>query len=377
MIGTVITGAGSLSACGDLDATLRAFERDEPALRPADSFDARVFGVTAAGEVPSFDARSWFPNPKALKLTDLRTRLTVAAAGMAVRDSGLSAAQLEAAGVVVGTSGADLQTEDVARALGGLAGGDPREMSHFAPRVLRKLNPLWLLVNLANMASAHVAIALQARGPNSTVTTDAAAGLQAIGEAARWVAGGEAEVVVAGGADTGVLPFAVGALHDSGLTGPDARSVPADGATLFTLESAEHARARGATVLGTVRGYASGCGGDIRRTMGRACREAGWEPSDVTVMCDAAVFTKERSDAKAFVRDAARIDVAHIAGHALAATAPLALAVALRRGAAIESVPSEERRGTPRNPRNRILVNAIGSAGQCATLAVEAGEAST
>lgn len=359
MADVVITGAGALSACGDLDATVDAVADGVTALRPIASFDATQFGVARGGEVPAFDARAWFSNPKALKLTDQRTRLTVAAAGMAVRNARLEPVHLAEAGVVIGTSGSDLQTEDVGRALGGLEAGDPRDMSHFASGALRRLNPLWLLVNLANMASAHVAITLEARGPNSTVTTDAIAGLQAIGEGSRWIRAREADVVVAGGSDTMVLPFAIGALSATGLTGAESTAAPADAAAVVTLETADHARQRGAAILARVAGYATAAGGDLRATMQRACSEAGW--NSVDVVCEAAAFRREQlqmqDDAIAAIAPGSRRAprVAAIAGHSGAATAPLALAIALR-GAS-----------------GRILVNAIGNAGQCASLAIEAG----
>ena len=96
--------------------------------------------------------------------------------------------RLDALGVVIGSSGSDLQVPDIARALAG--DEDARsaaDIAYFAERMLSGLNPLWLLVSLPNMTSAHVAIQLRARGPNSTIMSDWVAGHQAIGEAAEWI----------------------------------------------------------------------------------------------------------------------------------------------------------------------------------------------
>jgi 3-oxoacyl-(acyl-carrier-protein) synthase len=339
----VVTGIGIVTPFGDLAQTQAAIAAGRCALAPVQAFDASPFAESRGGECRTFDPKPWFRQPKALKLADRRTRLAVAAAGMAMADAGLANAldvvgragdgerraaertalgeQRTAAsdqrnlGVIIGTSGSDLQTEDCARAVGSPEDGDACDIAYFGARVLRKLNPLWLLVNLANMASAHVAIQLDARGPNSTVTTDWIAGLQAIGEAARWIACDEADVVIAGGADCGVLPFVYASLEQAGILGNG--FVPAEGAALFALESLDHAQERGARIYGEVTGTRS-----------------------------SALSTDAPHDAIS----TAGIEL--FLGHALAAAAPIALALKLASGEVYDA----------------FAVHATGSLGQTATL---------
>ena len=85
------------------------------------------------------------------------------------------------------------------------------DVAAFGRDVLSGLNPLWLLVNLPNMVSAHISIQFDLQGPNSTVMTDWIAGIQALGEGAAWIEQNEADVVVCGGAAWSTLHYALGA----------------------------------------------------------------------------------------------------------------------------------------------------------------------
>ncbi|HEX8619160.1 MAG TPA: beta-ketoacyl synthase N-terminal-like domain-containing protein, partial [Thermoanaerobaculia bacterium] len=263
----VLTGSGAVTPFGDLQQSVDAVRAGRSALASVRAFDASSFRETRAGECHDFDARPWFRIPKALKLADQRTRLAVAAACRAFADARLDEELATNAGVLIGSSTHDMQTTDLGRALGPLTDGDVTDIDYFGSRILRKLPPLWLLINLPNMASAHVAIQLAAHGPNSTLTTDWISGLQAIGEAARWIGDNEADVVIAGGADCGVLPLLYATLDHEGYFGGDSRFVPAEGAALFVLEELEHARRRGARILGEITGYSTAGGeGSLART---------------------------------------------------------------------------------------------------------------
>ncbi|MEO8137626.1 MAG: beta-ketoacyl synthase N-terminal-like domain-containing protein [Betaproteobacteria bacterium] len=233
----VLTGSGVVTPFGDLPQSIDAIRERRSALGPVRAFDASSFRESRGGECHAFDARPWFRIPKALKLADQRTRLAVAAASMACAAAHLDGPMAANAGVLVGSSTHDMQIADLGRALGPRSEGDVLDIDYFGTRILRKLPPLWLLVNLPNMASAHVAIQLGAHGPNSTITTDWISGLQAIGEAARWIADGDADVVIAGGADCGVLPMLYATLDEEGYFG--GAFVPGDGAALFVVEELE------------------------------------------------------------------------------------------------------------------------------------------
>lgn len=323
-----------------------------------------------------FDPRPYFRVPKALKLTDRTTRFAVAAAAMALGQAEWPTDDTlcERLGVLIGVSGSDLQVQDLANAL--QSDGAPLPVSDvpvFADRVLSRLNPLWLLINLPNMPSAHVAIQLGARGPNSTVMTDWVAGSQAIGEAADWIRAGEADAVLAGGADTAVQAFALAAYDQAGLLAPtpggQPQFVPGEGAAVLLLEEQAHALGRGAAVLGEIAGYASASSPAdsgrhaLARTMTAALGEAEWQPSDVAAIAMASLEgspLRAREDAAiqnvlgGHANSVARVDYQPAVGHALAAMGPISLCLAIGRSA---------------DPRG-VICNAAGYSGQAVTLAV-------
>jgi 3-oxoacyl-[acyl-carrier-protein] synthase II len=195
------SGRSRLSADARRDAA--ALAADRSAIAPASIFDAGGFACTDSAEIRDWDPRPSFRVPKALKLTDRPARFAVAAARMALVDARWDVdddMRQESLAVVIGSSGSDLQARDLAHALGDDPSGETaNDVPVFADRILNRLNPLWLLVSLPNMTSAHVAIQVQARGPNSTIMSDWTAGLQAIGEAVEWISAGEADAVLAGG----------------------------------------------------------------------------------------------------------------------------------------------------------------------------------
>ncbi len=263
----VVTGLGLVSPLGSsLDATRSAIGEGRTAVAAATLFDASPFASSLAGEVTGLDARAHFRVPKALKLCDRRTRFAVCAAAMALAYAGFPSGPCDGLGVAIGTSGSDLGAEELSAALS--RSDDPRraalDAAAFGEAALAGLNPLWLLLHLPNMASAHVSIQLEARGPNTTVMTGWAAGLSAIVEGAAWIAEGSAVAVLAGGADSPVHPFAFAAFEQAGLfSGFSCRPsplVPAEGAAVVLLEEREAALARGARILGEIGDHALAAG---------------------------------------------------------------------------------------------------------------------
>lgn len=386
----VITGAGAVTPLGHtLAATRAAICRREVAFAPATLFDASGFRESRAAEVRGFDAREHFRFPKAIKLTDRRTRFAVAAAAMALTDARWSgsSADHEQLAVVVGTSASDMQAGDLARALVSSGGENfVADTRAFAGRVLDRLNPLWLLVNLPNMASAHVAIQLEARGPNSTIMSDWAAGVQSIGEAADWIRAGECSAVIAGGADSGIHPFAYGGYEQAGLfdrahdgepalgAPPSIRTlvapaslpaafVPGEGAAMLFMESASRARQRGATVIARVVGSATRAGAP-EPTMAAAERviedvivEAGWgDGRPITLAGSLLPAPAQERDGLALRcgADVRRLDLRCQLGHSMACSGVIDLLVA------IASADTE-----------RLLCVGAGHSGHVAVVAVE------
>ncbi|MBI2821835.1 MAG: hypothetical protein HYX74_06380, partial [Acidobacteria bacterium] len=142
----------------------------------------------------------------------------------------------------------------------------------FEQSCISYLNPLYVLPRLPNMSAAHIAQQLNVQGPNNTSVFDSAAALQAIGEGARWIQRGDADLVLAGGADTRVTPLTLLSLEqcDSLLSHrPGAERAPApfdldrdgfalgEGAGVVLMEEYEHSRQRGVRPYAEIAGYAS------------------------------------------------------------------------------------------------------------------------
>jgi 3-oxoacyl-[acyl-carrier-protein] synthase II len=279
---------------------------------PVRSFDASRHPVKIAAEVPDFDLAPYVPDEqrKSLKIMGRAMRFALAASGMAVQDSGLDLDREnpDEVGVVMGTGLIPIDLSEVTPLLTSACDANGQLRSDLlGMQGSQAIFPLWLLKHLPNMVAAHISLAYRAQGPNSTITTACAAGTQAVGEAFRLIARGDAEIILAGGADSRMDPFlllaytALGAVSRSDRP-PAEVSRPFDGrrdgfvlgegSGMLVLEELEHARRRGAEIYAEVLGLGSSFdayavtkpdpeGHGAARAITWALREAGVDPSDV------------------------------------------------------------------------------------------------
>src|SRR5262249_47738432 len=189
----VVTGLGVVAPNGiGKDAFWSACLNGRSGVGPIRSFDASAHPVKVAGEVPEFDILPFVPSSqrKNAKLMSRAMRFALAGSVLAVRDSGLDLDREdpEQVGIVVGTGIVPMDLPEVAPAI--------REActpaGQFETTVLGKRGeaavfPLWILKYLPNMFAAHISLALNAQGPNNTITTACAASTQAVGEAFRLI----------------------------------------------------------------------------------------------------------------------------------------------------------------------------------------------
>jgi 3-oxoacyl-[acyl-carrier-protein] synthase II len=274
----VVTGIGVVAPNGiGKDAFWQACINGKSGVGPIRTFDASRHPVKIAAEVPDFDPTPHLPSPhrKSLKIMGRASRFAVAAASLAVEDSGLDLDRLdpERVGVVMGTGVVPIDLPEVAPVL--MEACDENGRLH-ADRLGRQgaevLFPLWLLKYLPNMAAAHVSMALNAQGPNNTITTACAASTQAVGEAFRLIDRGDADIVMAGGADSRIDPLMLLAYAALGAISPAHRPpaevsrpfdgqrdgfVLGEGAGVLMLEELECAKGRGATIYAEVLGLGS------------------------------------------------------------------------------------------------------------------------
>lgn len=272
----VVTGIGVVAPNGvGKDAFWKACVTGHSGVGPIRSFDASGHPVQIAAEVPDFDVAPYVPSEhrRSLKIMGRASRFGVAAAGMAVQDSGVDLAHTDPGkvGVVMGTGLVPMDLPELAPMLADACSGGGNTVSTRLGQVGGStIYPMWLLKYLPNMVATHISLAVNAQGPNSTITTACVAGTQAVGEGYRMVARGDADIVLAGGSDSRIDPLlllayiALGALSRSERPAAEVSRpfdrlrdgfVLGEGAAVLVIEDLERARRRGATIYAELLGF--------------------------------------------------------------------------------------------------------------------------
>ena len=241
----VVTGVGVVSAHGVGVQALVAGLRDRRRSLSPLLFPTEGFPISEGGVCVDLDPKQFVTRRKDLKLMARDSRLAVAAAVLALDDAGVDWADGDdRLGVFVGVGHEKGEVQDVAPAAAASRDGPWLSIERLSSHGLDLMNPLSSLRTLPNMALAHVAIRVGARGPNLALSADEGAGALALDEG-RWaVASGECDRVLAGGADslTTLAGFCLAwRQHRLGPGLP-----PGEGAAFLVMESAEAAWARGA-----------------------------------------------------------------------------------------------------------------------------------
>lgn len=293
----VVTGIGCVSPLGnDVDTTFRRLLEGQSGIGPITRFDAKDHNARIAGEVRGFDVAQYVPSRKIARHMDDFVRFAIAASDMAIKSSGLdlAASDRERVGAVVGTGVGGLQVIEAQQ----------RVLLERGPRAI---SPFLIPMFLGNLAPGQIAIRHGLKGPNVHLSTACATGTHAIGEASHVIARGDADVMLAGGAEAGITPLLVAGFCAANALStrndsPEEASRPFDrgrdgfvmgeGAGILVLEELEHARRRGAPILAELAGYGltddahhitapedSGDGG--KRAMQAALARAKVNPEDV------------------------------------------------------------------------------------------------
>jgi 3-oxoacyl-[acyl-carrier-protein] synthase II len=294
----VVTGLGLISPVGNTVAEGWAkLLAGRSGIDIITRFDASAFACKFAGEVKGFNVEDYLPGKEARHM-DTFIHYGLAAAMQAVRDSGVSVGEAlneetaERIGCLVGSG------------IGGLpmieqTDGDYRE------RGPRRISPFFVPASIINMISGHLSIKYGFTGPNLAIVTACTTGLHCIGEAGRLIEYGDADVMVAGGAEATVSPLGVGGFAAARALStrnddPKTASRPWDkdrdgfvlgeGAGVLVLEEYEHAKRRGAKIYAELAGF--GMGADAfhmtapnvdgpKRAMKAALRNAGLNADQV------------------------------------------------------------------------------------------------
>ncbi len=259
----VITGLGCVSPVGNTVseawATLLA---GKSGIGPITKFDASTFACKIAGEVKGFDLESYM-SAKEARSMDTFIHFGIAAASQAVADAGLP----------IGAALDEELANRIGCVIGSGIGGLPmieEVHSEFVQRGARRISPFFVPSTIVNMVAGQVSIRFGFRGPNISVVTACTTGLHCIGQAGRMVEYGDADVMLAGGAESTVSPLGVGGFAamralSTRNDDPQTASRPWDrdrdgfvlgeGAGVMVLEEFEHAKARGAKIYAELAGF--------------------------------------------------------------------------------------------------------------------------
>ena len=292
-----VTGLGLVTPLGnDVESSWASILAGRSGTAPIEHFDTAGFSTRFSASVKDFDTELYLPRKEARKM-DIFVHYGFAAGVQAITDAGLESAT-------------GLDTERVGISIGSGIGGLPNiETQH---RTLleggpRKVSPFFVPSTIINMISGNLSIRYGYKGPNLCTVTACTTGTHNIGDAARLIEYGDADVMIAGGAEMATSPLGLagfGAARALSTRNDDPATasrpwdagrdgfVLGDGAGVMVLEELEHARARGARVYGEVVGY--GMSGDAHhmtlpaengegaaRCMRAALGNAGLAPADV------------------------------------------------------------------------------------------------
>lgn len=293
----VITGMGMLSPLGnDVQTSWEGIKAGRSGIGMIDRFDASEYNTRIGGAVKGLDLAQYLA-PKDARKLDAFIHYGLVAAQQAVEQSGLedySGLDRDRVGVAIGSG------------IGGLEFIE-KNVIQLEKAGHRKVSPFFVPASVINMISGNVAIRFGYRGPNIAIVTACTTGTHNIGYAARTIAYGDADVMLAGGSEmattrTGVAAFSAARALSTRNDEPEKASRPwdrdrdgfvlSDGAGVLVLESLEHARKRGATIYGEVVGFGMSddahhitappeSGEGAARSMQNALRDAGLQPDDI------------------------------------------------------------------------------------------------
>jgi len=292
----VVTGMGVVTSIGiGLEAFWQGLISGKNGISRLTRFDVSGFPSIMASEVRDFDPEIWIDRKSAARM-DRFSQFALAAAGMAMTDSGLPDASFagERAGVIIGS---------------GIGGSETIEQGYarLAEKGPKALDPFFISKALINMAACMVSIRFGLKGPLSAPSVACSTGANAIGDAFRIIQRGEAEIMLAGGAEASLTPLAFGGFcanrsmsrrndavekasrpFDKGRDG----FVMGEGAAVVVLENLERARCRGVRIYAELAGYGNTAdayhftapepnGDGMIRVMRNALADAGLRPEDV------------------------------------------------------------------------------------------------
>jgi len=349
----VVTGMGMVTPLGNtVEATWEGLQAGRSGIAAIADWDATNFPTRFAGQVKGFDVEG-FLNPKEARRNDIFIQYGLVAALQAVRQSGITVTEENAPriGVSIGSG------------IGGLTNIENTALQ-LRDQGPRKISPFFVPGTIVNMIAGNLAILCGFKGPNIAVTTACTTGTHCIGLAAQQIQLGVADVMIAGGAEKASTPLGMGGFSaaralSSRNEDPQRASRPwdkerdgfvlGDGAGAIVLEEYEHARRRGASIIGELVGFGMSDdafhmtappedGAGAAMSMRNALRDAGMNPQDIHYInahgtsTPAGDIAEARAVKSVFGADAQRIAVSStksMHGHLLGAAGAIEAIITL------------------------------------------------
>jgi 3-oxoacyl-[acyl-carrier-protein] synthase II len=291
----VITGMGVISPVGsDLETLWSNIKAGRHGIAPIENLDMTGQKASLAAQVRDFNPDDYIDKKESRRM-DPCTRFAVAAAKLAMEDCGTDFSDIDPyrAGVIIGSGIGGLQTEE-------------ENHTKFVTKGPNRVSPLMIPLMISNIAGGYVAMAHGFKGVNYCTVSACSSSGHALGEAMHSIRDGYSDVIIAGGAEATITPFAIAAFANMmalcTATDPDRASIPFDkersgfimgeGAGVLVLEEYEHAKARGAKIYAELAGY--GATGDAyhitspdpsgmgaQKSMEFAIKDAGLTTADI------------------------------------------------------------------------------------------------
>jgi len=257
----VITGLGAITPLGnDVETFWSNLKNGVSGIRAIDAFDTAAYDCRIGGQVRGFDPKPFFKNPKDLRRTDRFTQLAMAAAKMALDNSGIDTEKLDRRdrfGVIVSTGIGGLKTLQ-------------EQLTILLTKGPSRTSPFTIPMLISNMASGVISMEFDLHGPNFCIVTACATSNNAIGESWRIIKFGDADIFLAGGSEAGIVEIGLAGFSAMKALStrndePERASRPFDrdrdgfviseGAGVVVVEELEHAKARGAKIYCEIIGY--------------------------------------------------------------------------------------------------------------------------
>lgn len=293
----VVTGIGVISPLGnDLETTWKNLVAGKSGIDRLTAFDVEDYPCKIGGEVKDFDPKPFFNNPKETRRSDRYSQFAMAAAKMAVENSGIDFEQTDndRIGVMVGSG------------IGGLSTLE-KQIEVRITKGPSRVSPFVIPMMISNIASGQISMEYGLRGPNMVIVTACATSNHNIGEAWRMIKFGDADAFIAGGSEASIAPMGLAGFSNMRALSlrndePQKASRPFDvgrdgfvmgeGAGVVVIEELEHAKKRGAEILCELSGYGVSAdayhmtaphpeGDGARRCMENAMRHAKVNPDQM------------------------------------------------------------------------------------------------